>query len=185
MKLAGSHLDPKTRALISVITKVDAQTEAGFAQYLKRALDAGATADEVVDALLMAFPILGLTKVLWAMDRVLAMDLPGFRPETGPAGAGWHELGSMDTLADGATRRLHCDGREVFVHRSGESVWVYDARCPHQQTLIPESGVEGMTLTCPRHGWTFDLEGGNCKIGGRPLWVYPVRVDQGRILAQW
>ena len=51
LKGAGKHLDPKTRNLISVITKVHAQTENGLRQYLKRALREGATADEVVPAL--------------------------------------------------------------------------------------------------------------------------------------
>src|SRR4030065_518419 len=40
MKEAGKHLDPKTRDLISVITKVHAQTERGLRQYLMRALRA-------------------------------------------------------------------------------------------------------------------------------------------------
>jgi len=43
LKEAGKHLDPKTRSLISVITKVDSQTEKGFRQYLPRALRDGAT----------------------------------------------------------------------------------------------------------------------------------------------
>jgi SulP family sulfate permease len=77
----GKHLDPKTRNLISVITKVHAQTERGLRQYLKRALRAGCTPAEVLDALLMAFPALGLAKIVWAVDIILAMDLPGFRPE--------------------------------------------------------------------------------------------------------
>ncbi len=34
LKGAGSRLDPKTRNLISVITKVHAQTENGLRQYL-------------------------------------------------------------------------------------------------------------------------------------------------------
>ena len=79
MKDAGSRLDPKTRNLISVITKVHAQTENGLRQYLKRALREGATADEVLDALLMAFPALGLAKIVWAIDVILRMDLPEFR----------------------------------------------------------------------------------------------------------
>ena len=41
LKECGKHLDPKTRNLISVITKVDAQTERGFRQYLGRALREG------------------------------------------------------------------------------------------------------------------------------------------------
>ena len=45
LKDCGKHLDPKTRNLISVITKVDAQTERGFRQYLGRALREGCSAD--------------------------------------------------------------------------------------------------------------------------------------------
>ncbi len=79
LKDAGSRLDPKTRNLISVITKVYAQTEKGLRQYLKRALREGASAEEVLDALLMAFPALGLAKIVWAVDVILTMDLPEFR----------------------------------------------------------------------------------------------------------
>ena len=56
LKNGGRHLDPKTRDLISVITKVHAQTERGFRQYLNRASRDGCTPAEVLDALLMAFP---------------------------------------------------------------------------------------------------------------------------------
>ncbi len=72
LKEAGKHLDPKTRNLISVITKVHAQTENGFKQYLTRALREGASADEILDALLMAFPALGLAKIVWATDTASA-----------------------------------------------------------------------------------------------------------------
>ena len=41
LKDCGKHLDPKTRDLISVITKVHSQTERGFRQYLNRALRDG------------------------------------------------------------------------------------------------------------------------------------------------
>ena len=82
LKDAGKHLDPKTRNLISVITKVDAQTEPGFKQYLKRALRDGCSPVEVIDALLMAFPTLGLTKIIWATNIILSMNLPGFDPES-------------------------------------------------------------------------------------------------------
>ena len=58
LKEAGKNLDTRTRDLISVITKVDAQTEGGFRQYLSRALHNGASPNEVIDALLMAFPTL-------------------------------------------------------------------------------------------------------------------------------
>ena len=74
LKACGTRLDPKTRNLISVITKVHAQTERGFRQYLGRALREGCSPAEVLDALLMAFPTLGLSKIVWAVDIILAMD---------------------------------------------------------------------------------------------------------------
>jgi len=58
LKDSGKHLDPKTRNLISVISKVHSQTEGGLKQYLTRALREGATPMEVIDALVMAFPML-------------------------------------------------------------------------------------------------------------------------------
>ena len=77
LKAAGAKLDPKTRALISVITKVHSQTERGFRQYLVRALNEGATPAEVLDALLMAFPALGMAKITpipatWARPLAVA-----------------------------------------------------------------------------------------------------------------
>ena len=64
-----------------MITKVAVQTEGGFRQYLTRALRNGATPNEVLDALLMAFPVLGLAKIVWATEILLDMDIPEFRPE--------------------------------------------------------------------------------------------------------
>ena len=182
----GKHLDPKTRALISVITKVDAQTERGFKQYLKRALREGCSPMEVLDALLMAFPTLGLAKIVWATDIILAMNLPGFSPQALRGESVWHDLLGVDELASGQTQRVECDGRAVFVHREGDDWRVYDSRCPHQSTDIPHLALQGTTLTCPKHGWAFDAHSGDCiRTGNSPLKRWPSRVAKGRLLAHW
>ena len=186
LKNCGKHLDPKTRNLISVITKVDAQTERGFRQYLGRALREGCTPVEVLDALLMAFPTLGLHKIVWAVDIILAMDLPDFQPEAMQAPRNWHDLMATQGFKPGETRRLACDGREVFVHRAGRLFRVYDSRCPHQTTNIPHLALQDGTLTCPKHGWQFDVTTGNCTgKGDAPLRLWPSKVVKGRLLAQW
>jgi len=182
LREAGKSLDPKTRALISVITKVDKQTEAGFRQYLKRALREGASANEVLDALLMAFPTLGLTKILWAVDQVQKLDLPEFRISE-PA---WHDVMSATDLPAQGTVRLECAGRGLFVHADANGVRVYDSVCPHQSTVIPASGIDGGTLTCPKHGWRFDLGNGQCTSGGdRPLTVLEHKVEGSRFWVYW
>ena len=186
LKEGGKHLDPKTRNLISVITKVHAQTERGFKQYLGRALREGCTPMEILDALLMAFPALGLAKIVWAVDIILAMDLPAFRPEALGAEGDWHDVMAAADLADGETTRIDCAGRSVFVHRAGDEFRVWDSRCPHQTTDIPHLALEGTTLTCPKHQWAFDIRSGECiKTGDSPLRRWPSKVEGGRLLARW
>ena len=200
LKDAGKHLDPKTRNLISVITKVDAQTEPGFKQYLKRALRDGCSPVEVIDALLMAFPTLGLTKIIWATNIILSMNLPGFDPQTMKAQlAGeskkaepeategvWHDVMTTAALADGQTTRVDSHGRGLFITREGDSYAVFDSHCAHQRTDIPLSALDDCTLTCPKHQWRFDIRTGVClKAGGSPLQQYPAKVVGGRVMVQW
>lgn len=189
LKDCGRHLDPKTRALISLITKVHAQTERGFRQYLSRALREGCTPAEVLDALLMAFPALGLAKIVWAVDIILALGLPNFEPAALGAAGEWHDLLATKGFQVGETRRVECDGRGLFVHRHDRHAkgWrVFDSRCPHQGTDIPSLALEGATLTCPKHQWTFDIHTGDCiRVGDKPLTQWECKVVKGRLLARW
>lgn len=187
MKEAGKHLDPKTRSLISVITKVDAQTEGGFRQYLPRALRDGASPQEILDALLMAFPTLGLVKIVWAIDILLDMDIPEFRAELLDVEAQWHQLIDLTEIKDGDITYVEdCDGRSIFIYRSGDDYRVYDSRCPHQVTNIPHLALEDKRLTCPKHQWAFDVSTGECvEKGNRPLKLFESKVENGKLLAYW
>jgi nitrite reductase/ring-hydroxylating ferredoxin subunit/alkylhydroperoxidase/carboxymuconolactone decarboxylase family protein YurZ len=212
LKDAGKHLDPKTRNLISVITKVHAQTERGLKQYLKRALREGCSAAEVIDALLMAFPALGLTRIVWATDVILSMNLPEFTLEAlqGVQGAQdkqtaadetpaprWRDVLALDEVPEGEVRRVDCDGRGLFLYRKGKTVKAYDSLCPHKATNIPElalnpagkkggKSAKGITLTCPKHEWQFDVASGDCiKKGDTPLTRLDSKVEAGRVWVRW
>jgi len=188
LKDAGSRLDPKTRNLISVITKVHAQTANGLRQYLKRALREGATAEEVLDALLMAFPALGLAKIVWAVDVILAMDLPEFRmdPAKEAPPPGWHDVAAAADVKSGEPLRLECGDRGLFVFRKGRALKVYDSRCPHEATNIPHLALKGGRLTCPKHEWAFDLATGECIAKGTsPLNRLEHRVTGARLEVLW
>jgi len=186
LKESGKHLDTRTRDLISVITKVAVQTENGFRQYLSRAIRNGASPNEILDALLMAFPVLGLAKIVWAVDILLDMDIPEFRAELLDVEASWHDVIAVDALADGGITYTDCDERSLFIYRSGDELVVYDSRCPHQVTNIPHLALDGLRLTCPKHQWAFDVATGECvEKGNRPLNRFEHKIENGRVLAYW
>lgn len=187
LKEAGKHLDPKTRNLISVITKVHSQTEKGFRQYLTRAMREGASAQEILDAILMAFPALGLAKIVWATDILLDMNLPEFLPENLGTKPQWHNVGKTDSFRDqDVTYVENCNGRSLFVYRNKDSYTAYDSRCPHQVTNIPHLALHGKQLTCPKHHWKFDISTGECvEKGNRPLKRFESKVENGALLAFW
>ena len=186
LKESGRHLDPRTRDLISVITKVAVQTENGFRQYLSRALRNGAQPLEILDALLMAFPVLGLAKIVWAVEIILDMDIPEFRPEQLGREKSWHTLLPLDQVADGETTYVARDGRSVFIYRNGDQIRVYDSRCPHQVTNIPHLALDGTRLTCPKHEWSFDVSTGECIAkGNRPLTRFEHKIEGDTLYAYW
>jgi nitrite reductase/ring-hydroxylating ferredoxin subunit/alkylhydroperoxidase/carboxymuconolactone decarboxylase family protein YurZ len=186
LKEAGKNLDPKTRDLISVITKVHSQTDKGFRQYLSRALHDGVKPIEILDALLMAFPALGLAKIIWAVEILQEMDIPEFRPENLNTEGSWHDIIAISEATEGGITYRECDGRNLYIYRKGDTVRVYDSRCPHQVTDIPHLALDGSRLTCPKHNWTFDVATGDCvEKGERPLRLFESKIEAGRLVAFW
>ena len=179
LKEGGKHLDVKTRSLLSVITKVDAQTEAGLKQYLVRALREGNSADEILDAMLVCLPTLGMSKIIWAVDIILQMDIPDFDPELIGKEKQWHKLIAVNEIEEGVSRHDY-DGRACFINNTSGEYQVFDSLCPHQVTNIPLLALEGTTLTWPKHQWKFNIENGECiEKGSRPLNAVEYKVEDG------
>jgi len=186
IKQSTSHLDPKTRAIISVITKVDNQTETGFKQYLKRALQAGITADEIIDALFMAFPTLGLSKIVWATDIIIKMNIPDFDLDKIGQKMTWHDVIGINEVVEDKITVISYEDRYIFIYKGNGHLNAYDNCCPHQSTRIPKSGLSDSELTCPKHGWKFNLKTGVCiEKGNKPLQKFDTKIDNNRLYIRW
>jgi NAD(P)H-dependent nitrite reductase small subunit len=98
-KESGRHLEPKTRFLISVVTKVINFSPRGLRQYVRRALGEGATADEVLSAVMCAYPCAGLTRVVDAVDVILEMGIADF--DALGAGAGDPDGAAVEAVEAG------------------------------------------------------------------------------------
>jgi nitrite reductase (NADH) small subunit len=80
-------------------------------------------------------------------------------------------------------------GRELLLGRIPIVVWniagrfhATAARCPHEDAPLCIGSLEGAVVTCPMHGWQFDVTTGQgVNPPDRRLRPYPVHVDDESI----
>lgn len=67
----------------------------------------------------------------------------------------------LKMLREGKGRSFPFDGREVAIFLVGGVVHAIENLCPHQHIpVLAEGELEGTVITCPMHGWQFDLATG-------------------------
>lgn len=78
------------------------------------------------------------------------------------------------------------DENEAAVFRIGDEVFAVDNVCPHNH--IPEiynGHIEGRTVSCPVHGFTFSLETGEQPTGfGCRLRTFKVKIEEGFVYVE-
>ncbi len=69
-----------------------------------------------------------------------------------------------DELAEGELREVFVGGRSVAVALVDGVVHAVDGTCPHAGGPLAEGRLDGTTLSCPMHGWSFDVASGECHV---------------------
>jgi len=85
-------------------------------------------------------------------------------------------------LAPGTGRLLEHGVRRIAVFRVGDTYFAFDDICPHRMGPLSEGTLDftarAVLVTCPFHGWQFDLASGACAtVRGKSVRTYAVRVD--------
>lgn len=75
-------------------------------------------------------------------------------------------------------------GRKVGVFKDEDGgFFAMEVACKHQNWDMTTGLVENSTLTCPRHGWRYDIRTGAClNRDSAPLRRYACKVEDGSIL---
>tara|TARA_R110002049_G_scaffold309268_1_gene519614 strand:+ start:155625 stop:156053 length:429 start_codon:yes stop_codon:yes gene_type:complete len=91
--------------------------------------------------------------------------------ETEASGLGNH--GAIEVLID---------GQVIAIFRTEDGLFAVDGMCAHQGGPIAEGVVQDGCVTCPWHGWQYELATGIQTINRQPLQqTYPVRQRHGRL----
>jgi nitrite reductase (NADH) small subunit len=95
----------------------------------------------------------------------------------------WVRIGALEDVPLYEGRRVTVEGRRIAIFRTTDGVHAVDADCPHAGGPLQDGIVADGCVTCPLHGWRFDLRSGAPLAGGpRSLDVHEVTVRDGELL---
>ncbi len=91
----------------------------------------------------------------------------------------WKQLCNLQDLNDGAGREFEIEGLVVAVFRNGNEVNAVDGMCAHQGGPLAQGDVDSKCVTCPWHGWQYDITTGvNLLTGKKMIDCFPVEVRE-------
>ncbi len=95
---------------------------------------------------------------------------------------GFTKVGRADELKNRSPMGAVVNGLNVVVVRADEELFAFENNCPHQHfSLLHQGRVQGCTITCPMHGWTFDMRSGASTSGNGRLKNLEVKNSDGWI----
>ncbi len=98
--------------------------------------------------------------------------------------SGFLDIGAVEDIPRQAARLVKTHAGCIAIFRNAEDkVFALDDTCPHKGGPLSNGIQHGESVTCPLHGWVFDLNTGMAQGADEgAVRTYAVVVKDGRIL---
>jgi Fe-S cluster biogenesis protein NfuA/nitrite reductase/ring-hydroxylating ferredoxin subunit len=97
----------------------------------------------------------------------------------------WFPAGMVEDVPQGGVRAIALGGRAVILTRTGAAIMCFDDACVHLGAALHGGSVENGVLTCPSHGFRYDLRSGHCETAPEiALPAHEARIVAGRVLVR-
>ena len=98
---------------------------------------------------------------------------------------GYEVVLHKDALKDGELTEVIIAGTAVVIANIGGTFFAAANTCPHAGGPLVDGDLSGSVLSCPYHGWGFDLKDGSCKTNPSvQLPIYPALVEGDGVCVQ-
>ncbi len=92
-------------------------------------------------------------------------------------------MATLEELPVGGAKEVEFEGRVYALFNVDGQISAIDGICPHQGGPLVDGPLEGTTVTCPWHGWQFDVRSGKTPLGSKiKQAIYEVRIDGQDVL---
>ncbi len=78
------------------------------------------------------------------------------------AGGKWHLAAKLNEIPEAGVKADILDGEKILLSRRGSIVTCFQNACAHLGLTLDDGEVENGIITCPYHGFRYDLSSGEC-----------------------
>ena len=94
-------------------------------------------------------------------------------------------VAALAEIPPGSAKEVMADEQVVALFNADGTIYALDGVCPHAGGPLGEGTLRGTTITCPWHGWQFDVTNGqNCLNRRMEHKCFTVRVEGDEIFVE-
>ncbi len=94
----------------------------------------------------------------------------------------WIRIARVEDCPPGSSRELVVEDRIVALYNVAGRFHALDGVCPHQGGPLGKGSLQGCIVTCPWHGWQFDVTTGQHQTNASVIHPgFPVKVEAGDV----
>jgi nitrite reductase (NADH) small subunit len=83
----------------------------------------------------------------------------------------------VDEISEGTIREFQIDGKTVAIANVAGRLYAIDNVCLHRGGPLGQGELAGSTVTCPWHGWQYDVTTGKLIVNPAvALQCYPIEI---------
>jgi nitrite reductase/ring-hydroxylating ferredoxin subunit len=88
----------------------------------------------------------------------------------------------VEDIPQGTVQPVRVGDEEIALAHCGDGFFAVQGHCIHLQGPLGHGELEGCVLTCPWHGWQYDVRTGQNEFDlAIQLQTYDVQVDNGEV----
>ena len=97
----------------------------------------------------------------------------------------WYEIPDASDLPPGSAKELVVANRIVALFNVDGQLYALDGICSHQGGPLGQGELGGCVLTCPWHGWQYDVrDGQHQSIASLQQPTFPLKTEGDKVFVQ-
>ena len=115
-----------------------------------------------------------------AAEKALSLGVEAPKDVTTPDG--YEVVLHKDALSPGQVTEIIVAGTAIALANVDGTYHALCNTCPHAEGSLGEGALSGSTLTCPYHGWQFDVTSGSClTMGEHSVQTHDVQIVEDAV----